>query len=174
MPDLYPSEQGAYDHLCAIYAILNARRWLDGMAGDAGSIFAPPVLDLYRGLIAAASELVPVSELLTRGIAPDQAARLFPIAELTAREATAPHELDVHMQADRACAIIHFTYLYETRRPDHFSLLIRHAGAERLLDSYEFALQTRRGWALEFTPETGLPQGATIRRCWLIGARGAA
>ncbi|MDF3607243.1 hypothetical protein PE067_14575 [Paracoccus sp. DMF-8] len=165
---LHPAEQGAYDYLCSIYTIINARRWLDGMAGDPDSVFAAPVLDLYRQLVTAATAMMPAPDLLTAGPGPEQVARLIATSGLTSREATHPAELDSHMQADGSCAIIHFTYLYETRRPDHYSLLIRHAGAQALLDSYQFALQGRDGWSLRFTPETGLPQGAEIRRCWLI------
>lgn len=166
---LYPAEQGAYDYLCSIYTIINARRWLDGVAGDPDSVFSARVLDLYRHLIAKASAMVPAADLLTRGPDPDQVDRLIAASGLTAREASEVSQLDQHMQADRACAIIHFTYAFETRRPDHYSLLIRQGGAQALLDSYQFGLDRRDGWRLSFTPETGLPQGARIRRCWLIG-----
>lgn len=165
---LHPAEQGAYDYLCSIYTIINARRWLDGVAHDPDSVFDAPVLDLYRQLIAAACDMVPAIDLLTRGLDAHHVTALIAAAGLAHRNAKTPAELDSHMQADDACAIIHFTYLYETRRPDHYSLLIRNAGAQALLDSYQFALDRRDGWSLGFTPETGLPQGAMIRRCWLI------
>lgn len=168
MSPLCPAEQGAYDYLCSIYTIINARRWLDGVADDPDSIFDAAMLDLYRRLLSAASAMIPPADLLTRGPDPDQVAGLIEIAGLSTNQTSCAGDLDRHMQAAGACAIIHFTYLYETRRPDHYSLLIRHAGSQALLDSYQFALKSRDGWSLSFTPETGLPQGARITRCWLI------
>lgn len=168
MADLHPAEQGAYDYLCAIYAIVNARRWLNGRAQNADSIFDAYCLTLYRRLITEAAIRTPPLDLLMRGSSPDEVDRLIAVSGLRTSDARTPAALDQHMQPATACAILHFTYRFETNRPDHYSLLIRHDGREALLDSYQFALERRDGWLLRFTEATGLPQGAQIRRCWLV------
>lgn len=169
MTGFHPAEQGAYDHLCAVYTIINARRWLDGRTGDADSVFDRANLRLFRQLVAEALEEMSGLDLVTRGPDAGQVARLIGTAGLTATGAPDPATLDRHMSRENASAIIHFTYDYEANRPDHYSLLIRQHGREALFDSYQFCLEVRTGWHLRFSEETGLPQGAVIRSCWLIG-----
>lgn len=167
MQEFHPAEQGAYDHLCAIYAIINARRYLDGRIHDGDSVFDRPFVGLFRQLVAAALRDIPGYDLVTRGPHENQIASLLEVAGLDAPETADPDAIDRHLQGNPV--IIHFAYDYEAERPDHYSLLFRDAGVERLFDSYQFALQSRNGLHLAFTPETELPQGATIRRAWLIG-----
>lgn len=164
----YPAEQGAYDYLCSIYTIINAHRWLKDRAGDVDSVFDDTCLRLFRVLVADALREMSGLDLIMRGPDADQVGRLIAISGLTTTETTDLAALDRHLTGAKTCAIIHFTYDYETGRPDHYSVLIRHGGRESLLDSYQFGLESRTGWRLRFTEETGLPQGAVIQRCWLI------
>lgn len=171
MNDPFPAEQGAYDYLCSIYTIINAHRWQQGRADDPDSIFDSACLQLFRDLVAAALRDMTGLDLITRGPDAGQVAGLIRASGLDAAATRDPAVLDRHLGRAGACAIIHFSYEYETGRPDHYSVLIRHAGRECLLDSYRFGLQSRDGWRLRFTPETELPQGAVIRHCWLIAPR---
>lgn len=166
MREIHPAEQGAYDYLCAIYTIVNARRYLDGRVGDGDSVFDKPYLVLFRQLVAEALKDIPGYVLVTQGVDEAHIASLLTVAGLDATETVEARAIERHMR--NGPAIIYFSYDYEAERPDHYSLLIHEGGTEQLLDSYQFSLEARDGLHLTFTPETELPQGATIRRAWLI------